>query len=58
MWSSEPPEGLAACSTKVAPSFLSYFKTLIIGLAQLGIEPATPALQSHALPTELTLSRL
>ena len=41
MWSSEPPEGLATCSTKVAPSFLSYFKTLIIGLAQLGIEPAT-----------------
>ena len=39
-WSSEPREGLAACSTKVVPSFLSYFKTLNIGLAP-GIEPAT-----------------
>ena len=39
-WSSEPREGLAACSTKVVPSFLSYFKTLSIGPAP-GIEPAT-----------------
>ena len=39
-WSSEPREGLAACSTKVVPSFLSYFKTLGIGQAP-GIEPAT-----------------
>ena len=39
-WPSEPREGLAACSTKVVPSFLSYFKTLSIGPAP-GIEPAT-----------------
>ena len=39
-WSSESREGLAACSTKVVPSFLSYFKTLSIGPAP-GIEPAT-----------------
>ena len=39
-WSSEPREGLAACSTKVVPSFLSYFKTLSIGQAP-GFEPAT-----------------
>ena len=32
-WSSEPREGLAACSTKVVPSFLSYFKTLSISPA-------------------------
>jgi len=39
-WSSEPREGLAACSAKGVPSFLSYFKTLSIGPAP-GIEPAT-----------------
>ena len=39
-WSSEPRESLAACSTKVVPSFLSYFKTLSIGQAP-GFEPAT-----------------
>ena len=33
-------QGLAACSTKRVPSFLSYFKTLSIRLAP-GIEPAT-----------------
>ena len=35
---------------------MSYFKTLNIGPAQ-GIEPAAPALQSSALPTELILLR-
>ena len=40
MWSSEPREGLAACSAKEVPSFLSHFKTLSNGLAP-GIEPAT-----------------
>ena len=39
-WSSEPREGLAACTTKGVPSFLSYFKTLSIGTAP-GNEPAT-----------------
>ena len=39
-WSSEPREGLAACSAKEVPSFLSYFKALSIGSAP-GIEPAT-----------------
>ena len=37
----EPREGLAACSSaKGVPLFLSYFKTLSIGLVP-GIEPAT-----------------
>ena len=40
VWSFEPREGLAACSAKGVPSFLSYFKTLSIGPV-LGIEPAT-----------------
>ena len=39
-WSSEPREGLAFCSAKEVPSFLSYFKTLSIGPAP-GIEPVT-----------------
>ena len=41
MWSSEPREGLAACSAKGVPSLLSYFKTLSIALLAPGIEPAT-----------------
>ena len=32
-WSSEPREGLAACSAKEVPSFLGYFKTQSIGPA-------------------------
>ena len=40
MWSSEPREGPAARRAKEVPSFLSYFKTLSIGLAP-GIEPVT-----------------
>ena len=39
-WSSEPREGLAACSAKEVPSFLSHFKTLSNCPAP-GIEPAT-----------------
>ena len=39
-WSSEPREGLTACSAKEVPSFLSHFKTLSNGPAP-GIEPAT-----------------
>ena len=39
-WSSEPREGLAACSAKEVPSFLSHFKTLSNDPAP-GIEPAT-----------------
>ena len=39
-WSSEPREGLAACSAKEVPSFLSHFKTLSNGPAP-EIEPAT-----------------
>ena len=35
-----PREGLAACSAKEVPSFLSYFNTLSNGPAP-GIEPAT-----------------
>ena len=40
MWSSEPHKGPAPCRAKAVPSFLSYFKTVSIGLAP-GIEPAT-----------------
>ena len=32
-WSSESRQGLAACSAKEVPSFLSYFKTLSVGPA-------------------------
>ena len=39
-WSSEPCEGLACCSAKGVPSFLSYFMTQSIGPAP-GIKPAT-----------------
>ena len=39
-WSSEPREGLAACTAEAVPSFLSYFKTLSIGAAPR-IKPAT-----------------
>ena len=39
-WSSEPREGLAICKAKEVPSFLSYFKTLSIGLVS-GIEFVT-----------------
>ena len=38
MRSSEPCAGLAACSVKAVPAFLSYFKTLSIGSAP-GIKP-------------------
>ena len=39
-WSFEPREGLAVCTAKGVPSFLSYLKTLSIGQVP-GIEPAT-----------------
>ena len=38
--SSAPREGLAACSAKAVPSFLSYFKTRSVGPAPV-LEPAT-----------------
>ena len=47
-WSSEPHEGLACCSAKAVPSFLSYFKTLSFGPAP-GIEPATSRSAVNAL---------
>ena len=40
MWSSEPRKGLACCSATGVTSFLSYFKTLSIGVFP-GIEPLT-----------------
>ena len=49
-WSSEPREGLAACTAKEVPSFLSYFKTLSNGPAP---DPLPPALQSSANPAVL-----
>ena len=54
----EPREGLAARSSKGMPSFLSYFKTLIMSIGPvLGIEPTTSALQTSALLTEVILPR-
>ena len=44
-WSSEPREGLAACTAKGVTSLLSYFKTLSIGPAP-GIEPALQSTRS------------
>ena len=59
-WSSDPREGLACCSAKEIPSFLSYCETLSIGPAP-GIERATyRSAVLHALlsySTELTMSR-
>ena len=56
-WPSEPREGLAVGRAKAVPSFLSYSKTLSIGLARkLNLRPL--ALQSSTLPTELILPRL
>ena len=52
-WSSEPREGLAACSTNRVSSFLSYFKTMGIGRAS-GIEPATFPLCSQATAARLS----
>ena len=40
MWSSEPCKDLAICRAKEVPSFLSYFKTLSVGLL-LEIKPTT-----------------
>ena len=55
-WSSETREGLAICKIKEVPSFLSYFKTLVLVWSR-ELNPLPPALQSNALPTELTLPR-
>ena len=56
-WSSEPSEGLAVCTAKAVPSFLSYLRTLSIGPAQ-EIEPATSRIVVSALlQTELVLAR-
>ena len=52
----EPREGLAACTSKGMPSFLSYFNTLSTGPV-LGVEPTTSALQTSALLTEVILPR-
>ena len=40
MWLSEQREGVAICRAKVVPSFLSYFKTLSMGLTP-GIKTMT-----------------
>ena len=55
-WSSEPREGLAACSAKGVPSFPSYFKTPSNGPAQ-EIEPATLLSAEIKRSTELILPR-
>ena len=41
MWSSEPCEDPAICRAKSVPSFVSYFKTQSIDLAQGNIKPTT-----------------
>ena len=58
-WSSEPREGLAACSAKEVPSFLSHFSVrpwVIVRPRESN--PPPPARQSNALPTELFLPRI
>ena len=58
-WSSKPHKGLAACSAKGVPSFLSYFETLSLHPAP-EIEPTTSWFCSPALDclTELILPQL
>ena len=51
-WSSEPREGLAACTAKGVPSFLSYFKTWVLNWPRKS-NPPPPALQSSANPAVL-----
>ena len=57
-WSSQPPEGPAACSAKGLPSFLSYSLKTVSRVQSRELNPRPPALQSNALPTELILSGL
>ena len=51
-WSSEPYEGLAACSVKGVPSFLSYFKTLNILVPTRESNLRPPALHAVKHPTD------
>ena len=57
-WSSQPPEGPAACSAKGLPSFLSYSLKTVSRVRSRELNPPPPALQSSALPTELILRGL
>ena len=53
-WSSEPREGLAACSAKEVPSFVSYLRPwVLVWPRELNVWPSL--LRSSALPTELIL---
>ena len=56
-WSTQPSEGLASCSAKRVPSFLSYFKTVSIGPVP-GTEPAISRCAINDVPTEQNLPRL
>ena len=57
-WSSEPREVLPDCRAKELPSFLSYFLRPWVLVRLRETNPRPPALQSSALPTELTLPRI
>ena len=46
-WSSESHQGLAACSAKAVPSFISYHKTLSVGPAsEMKPETSRPSFQA------------
>ena len=51
-WSSEPREGLAACTAKGVPSFLSYFRPWVLVRPRKS-NPRPPALQSSTKPAAL-----
>ena len=57
-WSSEPRESLAACSARGVPSFLSYSKTLSIGLARVTEPTISRTAVMRSKPTKIILPRL
>ena len=57
-WSSEPREGLPVCRAKAVPSFLSYFKTLGIGLAPGNKPAASRSAVKHSTDAELIVPRV
>ena len=57
-WSSEPREGLACCSEKGVPSFLSFFQDPEYWSGPRNRTRHLPLCSQHTLPTELTLLRL
>ena len=57
-WSSQPPEGSAACSAKGLPSFLSYSLKTLNRVRSRELNPRPPTLQSSARLTQLILGGL